>query len=220
MRKLVAILFIAISISLGANPPANGGYLGKRIIVCVEGSYSPNYAKWQDFLLSYNLQYGGNVHFITGRYSQLGLSYNMFSLGAHQKYDTALSNNGKIRGYQVGLTYRKFRQKLGGLAPIGKFLEFSLNYSSSNYNVQFTTLQTFAPVQIGVKKVSATVGLGTQEIFWGRLVANGGIRIGAPILVLGDESSGDSGGTYRRYMHYRLLYKDIFSVFFGVGIIL
>jgi len=205
-----------------ATPPIKGGYLGKRIIVCAEGSYSPNYSSVRDILLSYNLQYGANIHFVTGRFSQVGLSYNIYSLGAHNRYNEELSDSGKIKGYQLGLTYRKFRKKKGGLAPIGKFIDISLNYHADQYNVSYETFRPLVPVIVSSKTVSASIGLGSQGIFWDRVVANAGVRFGSPIYTFGLEKEGTgyiSGGE-ASYMQKRLQYKDYFSVFFGVGIIL
>ncbi len=221
MRNLAIVACCLIALLGNSTAPAKGGYLGKRVIVCAEGSYSPNYSSLKDVLLSYNLQYGANIHFITGRYSQLGFSYNMYALGAHQRYDTSFSNSGKIKGYQVGITYRKFREKKGGLAPIGKFIDVSMNYHSSEYNVVYETMQTFAPVVVKSSGISGYVGFGSQGIFWKRVVANAGIRLGGPLFT---ESSSVEGvantGNELSYMQNRLQYKDYFSVFFGIGIIL
>lgn len=221
MRNLTIVAFCLITLVGNSTPPAKGGYLGKRVIVCAEGSYSPNYSSLKDVLLSYNLQYGANIHFITGRYSQLGFSYNMYSLGAHQRYDTSFSNSGKIKGYQVGITYRKFREKRGGLAPIGKFIDVSMNYHSSEYNVVYETMQTFAPVVVKSSGISGYVGFGSQGIFWKRVVANAGIRLGGPLFTVSSsvEGAADTGHEVS-YMQSRLKNKDYFSVFFGIGFIL
>ena len=221
MRNRTIVACCLIALVGNSTPPTKGGYLGKRVIVCAEGSYSPNYSSLKDVLLSYNLQYGANIHFITGRYSQLGFSYNMYALGAHQRYDTSFSNSDKIKGYQVGITYRKFREKKGGLAPIGKFIDVSMNYHSSEYNVVYQTMQTFAPVVVKSSGISGYVGFGSQGIFWKRVVANAGIRLGGPLFTVSSSVEGVADtGNELSYMQNRLQYKDYFSVFFGIGIIL
>lgn len=208
-----------MSVVIFAQKP-KGGYLGKRIIICAEGSYFPNYSSWKDMLLSYNFQYGGNAHFITGRHTQMGLSYNMYSLGAHNKYDTSLSNNGRINGYQIGLTYRKFRESKGGLAPIGKFVDLNLYYHSNEFNVVYQNLATFAPVVVSTAGISGSIGLGAQGIFWKRVVMNSGVRFGGPIFTVSEQDDGGDVGDNLNYMQKRLMYKDFFSAFFGIGIIL
>lgn len=222
MRNVILVALCVISFAANSTPPIKGGYLGKRVIIGAEGSYSPNYSSLKDMLFSYNLQYGGNIHFITGRYSQLGFSYNMYALGAHQRYNTAYSNSGKIKGYQIGITYRKFRQKRGGLAPIGKFIDVSINYHSDEYNVKYETLQPLVPVVVSSTGLSGYIGLGTQGIFRDRIVANAGLRLGGPIYTISSGATGTSldGDDELSYMKSRLQYKDYFSVFFGIGIIL
>jgi len=222
MRNIFIFALCLFVIAGSATPPLKGGYLGRRFIIGTELSYSPNYTSVKDVLLSYNLQYGGNVHFVTGRYSQLGFSYNIYSLGAHNRYNSDLSDDGKIKGYQIGMTYRKFRKKKGGLAPIGKFIDMSLNYHADEYSVAYETIIPLVPVVVNSKTFSASVGFGSQGIFWDRVVANAGVRVGSPMYTFGLEKEGTgyiSGGE-ASYMQKRLQYKDYFSVFFGVGIIL
>lgn len=200
--------------------PIKGGYLGKRLIINAEMSYMPNYSSWKDLFMSYNFQYGGKIHVVTGRFTEIGVSYNRYSLGAHQRYDTALSNNGKITGYQVGVTYRKYREGRGGLAPIGKFFDVNLYYHDDQYNVVYENIQTFAPVIHKSRGISGSIGFGTQGIFWDRVVGNAGVRFGGPIFRFFEEKSTSDIGNNFDYMQKRLMYKDFFSVFFGVGIIL
>lgn len=221
MRKLTTLsVALCISLALFAQAKPKGGYLGKRFIICAEGSYFPNYSSLKNMLLSYNFQYGGNVHVITGRYSQVGVSYNMYGLGSHNQYDTSLSNAGRIKGYQVGLTYRKFREKRGGLAPIGKFFDVNLYYHADEYNVQYTGIQPMVPVTVRSSGISGSVALGSQGIFWNRVVANTGVRLGGPLFTISKEDDAGDLGDNLSYMQKRLMYKDFFSVFFGVGIIL
>lgn len=221
MRKLLVIAVLLCSIAtVSAQSKPKGGYLGKRIIVCAEGSYFPNYSTFRDLLLSYNFQYGGNVHIISGRYSEVGLSYNMYGLGAHERYRDDISNKNKIKGYQVGLTYRKFRERRGGLAPIGKFIDLTLNYHSDTYTPSLIGVAPYMGEELKISGISAQIGFGAQGIYWNRVVANTGVRLGYPVMTL-DATSGDSlNGDYPEYMKQRLMFKDVFSVFFGVGVIL
>ena len=221
MKKIVTFtLAICLSFAVIAQSKPKGGYLGKRFMICAEGSYFPNYSKWQDLFMSYNFQYGGNVNMITGRYSQMGLSYNMYGLGAHNRYDTTYSNNGRIKGYQVGLNYRKFREGKGGLAPIGKFFEVNLYYHADEYNVSYEHLQTFAPVIMKSSGISGSIGLGAQGIYWKRVVMNSGVRFGGPIFTLSEDDPNTGIGGESEYLKQRLMYKDFFSAYFGIGIIL
>lgn len=231
MRRMLVFVLLLAAVSAHArlltsqggtalSQPIKGGYLGKRIIINAESSYMPNYSSWKDLFMSYNFQYGGKIHVVAGRFSEIGVSYNMYGLGAHHRYDTSLSNDGRIKGYQVGLTYRKYRERRGGLAPIGKFIDFNLYYHANEYNVVYENIQTFAPVIHKSSGISGSIGFGTQGIFWNRVVGNAGVRLGGPIMTLSEEKSSSDTGDNLSYMQQRLMYKDFFSVFFGVGIIL
>lgn len=219
MKKLLVFLFVIAGLTSVASP-IKGGFLGKRIIISAEGSYMPNYSAFKDLFLSYNFQYGGRLQVISGRHSEIGVSYNMYGLGAHNRYDTALSNDGRIKGYQVGLTYRMYRKKRGGLAPIGKFADFNLYYHSDEYSVMYENRQTVLPVIVSSTGLSASIGFGTQNIFWNRVIANYGVRFGGPLFALNKEKSPNDDGDHLKYMQKRLAFKDIFSVFFGIGVIL
>jgi hypothetical protein len=220
MRKLLFTLAVFAFVSALHADPIGGGYLGKRIIISAEGSYMPNYSAFKDLFTSYNIQYGGKIHFVSGRFSEIGVSYNMYALGAHNRYDTAFSNDGRIRGYQVGLTYRMYRKNRGGLAPIGKFMDVNLYYHKNEYSVEYEGMQPFAPVIVSATGISASVGFGTQGIFWNRVVANCGVRFGGPLVTIDEEGSPFDRGSELKYLKKRLMYKDFFSVFFGIGIIL
>lgn len=220
MKKLFVLFCLGCFVLNAKAAPIKGGYLGKRTIICAEMSYMPNYSKWTDIFMSYNFQYGGNVHFVTGRYAEVGLSYNMYALGAHKRYDTSLTQAGKIKGYQVGFTYRKYRERRGGLAPIGKFVDFNLYYHSNKFDVVYPYYQTFAPITYTSSGISGSIGFGTQGIFWDRVVGNCGVRFGGPIVALSEEDGNGDIKDNSAYMKDRLMYKDFFSVFFGVGIIL
>lgn len=232
MRRLIVFVLLLAAVSaharLADSPKERtsiphsikGGYLGKRIIISAEASYMPNYSSWKDIFMSYNFQYGGRIHVIAGRHSEVGVSYNMYNLGAHHRYDTSLSNNGRIKGYQVGFTYRKYRERRGGLAPIGKFVDVNLYYHADEYNVVYENMQTFAPVIHKSSGISGSIGFGTQGIFWDRVVGNAGVRFGGPIFPISKEKSTSDVGDNFSYMQKRLMYKDFFSVFFGIGIII
>lgn len=221
MRKIIFFAVLLCSIAtVSAQSKPKGGYLGKRFIICAEGSYFPNYHSIRDMLLSYNFQYGGNIHVITGRFSEVGLSYNMYGLGAHETYREDISNTNKIKGYQVGLTYRKFREKKGGLAPIGKFVDVTLYYHSNTYTPSLTGVAPYMGEPMELTGISGQVALGTQGIYWGRVVANTGVRLGYPVYTLSVTGGDSFNQDYPEYMKDRLMFKDIFSAFFGIGIIL
>ncbi len=221
MRKLLFIAVLLVtSVTVSAQSKPKSGYLGKRLIICAEGSYSPNYHSIRDLLLSYNLQYGGNIHFITGRFSQVGVSYNMYGLGAHERYRDDISNANKIKGYQVGVSYRKFREKRGGLAPIGKFVDLTMYYHSNTYSPSLIGVAPYMGEPIKLTGVSAQIGFGTQGIYWKRVVANAGVRFGYPIYTVAVTGGDSFNLDYPQYMKQRLLYKDVFSAYFGVGFIL
>ncbi len=218
MRKLLllSVLFLATE-TLSANP-GNGGYLGHRVIVGGEFAYAPFYSSLKDFATKYNLQYGGNLGVIVGRRSQLNFSYNMWSLNGNELFSDYFVAGDRIKGTQYGATLRTFRKKRGGLAPIGKFYDIGLSYSQnkvtlSTGNPNYVDASSFTePVPGDADVLSAHVAFGTQMVFWDRVVANTGLRFGAPALVIKDDKS--------NFMFNRFLLKEAFSVFFGVGVLI
>jgi hypothetical protein len=63
-------------------------------------------------------------------------------------------------------------------------------------------------------------------VFWNRIVGNTGIRFGAPVYEVNKESGvavsseGEQIKTFDKFLYNRMLNKEYFSVFFGVGILL
>lgn len=215
-KTLVIIALIFSSGFLKATPPGKGGYMGHRFIIGVEGAYAPFYTSVSDFFTKYNIQYGGNIGIITGRRTQLNLNYNMWSLGNNQVYNMDEANpkyykSDRMKGMEFGVTLRTFRKKRGGIAPIGKFFDLGLTYTHNEYiagkdnpNLNYVPYENQAVFHAAA---------GTQMVFWDRIVGNTGVRVAAPVLGLG--GSGNTGIILNRSFE-----KDIFQVFFGVGVLL
>lgn len=229
MKKLLIALALFVSAETISANPGTGGYLGHRIIVGVDGSYSPFFTSFKDFYTKYNFQYGGNLNFIVGRYSQIGVTYNRYSLNNNQLFEGNFSSKDRVNGSAYGITFRKFRKSRGGLAPIGKFWDVGVTYSQNTFKAGSDNQDVLNHVEfrlpVSSDIISAHVSFGTQMVFRNRLVANTGIRFGAPLVELGN-----SGGTdptmnegpryYSKFMYQRMLYKEAFSVFFGLGILI
>lgn len=228
MKKLLIIALLVSAGTLSANP-GTGGYLGHRIILGGEFAYAPFYTSVKDFYTKYNLQYGGNLNIIIGRYSQIGLTYNMYSLNNNQLFEGNFSSKDRVQGTSYGINFRKFRKSRGGLAPIGKFWDVGLSYSQNKFKAGSDNADVLNNAAYRLPEtsdmLSAHVAFGTQMVFWNRLVANTGIRFGAPLAEVSY-----TGGTqpleensvryYSKFMYQRILYKEAFSVFFGVGILI
>ncbi len=216
MKKFLLISALFFSANFLTATPGTGGYLGHRLIAGAEVSYSPFFTSIQDFYTRYNFQYGGSVNCIVSRRAQLGVNYNMWSLGGNQVFDQNLVASDRVKGMEFGMNIRTFRKKRGGIAPIGKFYDIGLNYSQNkffpgkdnpgsdpNYDLSKMTEIQMAP----------HVAFGTQMVFWNRVVANTGVRFAYPIYQKTTNAVGD-------FMQRRLANKEYCSVFFGVGILL
>jgi hypothetical protein len=220
MRKTLILIALIFTAGLLKATPGKGGYMGHRFIVGVEGAYSPFYTSASDFFTKYNFQYGGNIGIIVSRRSQLNLNYSMWSLGNNQAFNRDESNptyykGDRIKGMEFGLTLRNFRKNRGGIAPIGKFYDLGLSYTTN----EFVAGNDNSIYNSGVNSKSSLgqvifhAGVGAQMVFWDRVVANTGIRAGGPLLNIG--STGSIGFLTRRSFE-----KEIFQVFFGVGVLL
>lgn len=227
MKKLLIILALFLTAETISANPGTGGYFGHRIIVMGEGSYSPFFTSFKDFYTKYNFQYGGNLNIIVGRYSQIGLSYNMYSLGNNQLFEGNLSAKDRVQAAAYGISFRQFRKKRGGLAPIGKFVDYGLTYSQNKFkagsdNPDVLANQSYRlPVSSDI--LSAHISFGTQMVFWNRVVANTGLRFGTPLVEVKQVGGYDpltEQHYYPKFMQQRLTYKEAFSVFFGLGILI
>src|SRR5574337_45905 len=228
MKKLIVVFALAFfGQFLHAAPrlrkesfgPVRGGYLGHRIMLSGELTYSPFTTSIKDFYTRYNFQYGGNLHFIVGRYVTLGFNYNRWSLSGNNLYEGNFVSGDRVNGTEYGLTWRKFRPKRGGLAPFGKFWEINLAYAQNKFSPGAGNWDVLADSTQRLPKTSnmliARVGFGTQIVFWNHFVASTGVRFGAPLY----QVSKDNGTTYGDFMYRRVFYKEVFSVFAGVGVI-
>jgi hypothetical protein len=216
MKKIFTAAICCIAF-LSTVKAGNGGYLGHRIIICGEGIYSPMYYTFNSIYTKYSLQYGGSLHIIAGRYTQVGLNYHKYSLGFVDRNTEFYSADDRIKGYQAGITIRRFRKEKGGLAPIGKFFDFSLQYGVSefiaapdNFYVETSQLNFLPPGRMA--SICPQIGMGSQMIFKDHFVLNGGFRAGFPIHM--------QGGSEYKIMRQRLSTKDYFTAFFGAGFIL
>lgn len=229
MKKLFIISGILFTgLCLNATPGL-GGYMGHRVIVAGELAYSPFYTSVKDFFTMYNVQYGGNLDVIVGRRTQIGLSYDMWSLGGNQKYDSNFDKSDRVKGTQYGITVRQFRKNRGGIAPIGKFYDIGLGYAMNKFvagsgnSYVANGLGNMLPKTSN--QITAHIGFGTQMVFWNRVVGNTGIRFGAPVLEVSKESGsytqdGEAFTSFDKFLYNRILNKEYFSVFFGVGVLL
>ncbi|MEO5644831.1 MAG: hypothetical protein ABIQ40_09255 [Bacteroidia bacterium] len=219
MKKTLILAALIFTAGFLKAAPGKGGYMGHRFIIGVEGAYAPFYTSVSDFFTKYNFQYGGNIGVITGRRTQLNLNYNMWSLGNNQVYNKGIESvyhkSDRIKGMEFGATLRTFKKKRGGIAPIGKFYDIGLTYTHNEYiigkgNPGYNTLMLTDDF---LNQIIFHVAAGTQMVFWDHIVANTGIRLAAPVLSL--DSSRES-----KFLMQRTFEKDIFQVFFGVGVLL
>jgi hypothetical protein len=218
MRRTLLILSLATAAHAMALPAA--GYKGHRFIVGGEFAYSPFFTSVRDFYTKYNVQYGGQLHVIVGRYVQVGLSYNRWSLKHNQVFEGNFDASDRVNGAQYGLTFRKFRKNKGSLAPIGRFMDLSLGYAQNEFvpgagndDAGGDNLQRL-PRRSDM--ITANISFGAQQVYWKHLVASSGVRFGAPLF----EVQSVEGTAYRGFMLERIAFKEIFSVFFGIGILI
>ncbi|MCK6638759.1 MAG: hypothetical protein L6Q81_01645 [Bacteroidia bacterium] len=219
MKKLILFIAVLISASAFAVPPAKGGYLGRRFIVAGEFGYSPNYFSLKGFLTSYNPQFGFNAQFVCGRYWQVGVNYNRYILRDVELYSVGnplgVEN---VNGTSIGFTARKYRIRKGGLAPIGKFVEFGISRHSVDYIYQGAGT-TFNNGSCQRTAVYGSFALGVQEIFKDRIVANCGVRFAGKIFTVEEVVEPSDAIFAKAILSDRTLYHNAFTPFAGLGII-
>lgn len=230
-RLLILFCFFFTAVLLPAQ--GKGGYLGHRLIVQAEGSYMPfNFSSASAVGLftggkfAYNFQYGGSIQYIISRRSQLGLSYNRYRLDVGRNYTlngTDAEYATHLDGQSGSLLLRTFRERRGGIAPIGKFWDVELVAAQSAYSDDVTTDLDVPLYNSGLKPEQQTTlqlqfGIGTQMLFWNRVVANTGLRATVPyaLKLSGNNDPVFSDADFQR--DYTM--RRVFSVFFGVGILL
>jgi hypothetical protein len=221
MKNLLLFSALLVAAAVHATPPkGTGGYLGHRIIVGGEVNVSPFYTSFKDFYTKYNVQYGGNLNVIVGRRTQVGLNYNMWSLGNNQVFEGNFVSSDRVKGAQYGITVRNFRSKRGGLAPIGKFWDVSLSYVQNKFVAGSDNPDVLygepGRLPVSSDQIMAHVAFGSQMVFWNRLVASTGVRFGAPLF----QVSKHNGTAYGDFLYNRMLYKECFSAFVGIGVLL
>lgn len=229
MKKLILFSAFFLACSFAKATPGTGGYLGHRVIIGGEFAYSPFFTSVKDFFTMYNFQYGGNLNVIVGRRTQIGLEYNMWSLGGNQEYDGNFVKSDRVKGAEYGVNVRSFRKKRGGIAPIGKFWDVGASYAQNEFKPGSDNPYVLTGKTIMLPKTSdqimVHIAWGTQMVFWNRIVGNTGIRFGAPVYEVKKQSGmmgfeDDQIKTFDKFLYNRLLNKECFSVFFGVGILL
>jgi hypothetical protein len=219
MKKLILFFTVLISISAFAVPPIKGGYLGRRFIVAGEFAYSPNYYSLQSVLTSFNPQYGANVQVVTGRYWQIGVNYCKFALGDVIEYEIANpGSKDKVTGTVVGVTARKFRERKGGLAPIGKFVELGIYNQRISYKYLENGYTSYSD-ELEVSTLNVTLGLGVQEIFWDHVAANCGVRFGGKVFNLESTTTNTSAYYAEEIVKTRMTFHNAFTPFAGIGLI-
>jgi hypothetical protein len=219
MKKLTLFFAILISASAFATPPIKGGYLGRRFIVAGEFGYSPNYYSLGSFLTSYNPQVGANFQFVASKYWQVGVNFSKFWLGDVKGYEIGQPGTSeKIIGSSIGFTARKYRIRKGGLAPIGKFIEFGVTKQSLTYKYEDSQFVSNSE-DINMSAVCGSVAFGVQEIFKDRIVANCGVRFGGKLLTLSSPNSNLNSNYAEEIVNTRLMFHNSFTPFAGIGII-
>ncbi|GAB4134246.1 MAG: hypothetical protein Fur0041_07330 [Bacteroidia bacterium] len=218
MNRLFLSLLLYVSLLPALFAQGRGGYAGKKIIIGGGIAYSPFFTSITDFATRYNFQYGANAFYITGRYSQLGFTYDRFSLTNNHLFKD-LPGDENIQNTQIGITYRMFRQNRGGLAPIGKFFDISLGYLSSSCQAKYVYSwygTSTGDASLKSTLITGSVAFGTQGLCYDVLLLNTGVRMGTPLYLLSDTTGSEFGA----FMTQRIMMKDLFSVFFGASILL
>lgn len=218
MKKLILFIAVLISSSAFAVPPAKGGYLGRRFIVAGEFAYSPNYYSLRSFLTSYNPQVGANVQYVCGRYWQVGVNYNRYILTDVKGYEIGNpANSEKVMGTGIGFTARKYRIRKGGLAPIGKFVEFGITRQEWTY--EYTDALLSYRDNASATIITGSIAMGVQEIFKDRIVANCGVRASGRLFTTTQATTNVDYENAEQIISDRVLFHNMFTPFAGLGII-
>lgn len=215
-RFITTVLFLATTcIAI-----AQGGYLGKRVIVGAQVAYGPRPVGLVEFLTQYDASGGARLGFIVGRYTQLDLLFNYSNFGGNHHFSDYAVKQDRITSMQFGAAWKQFVSKKGGLAPIGRFWEIQMNYGSytykvdgSNPNMFSSDINVLGSIPGNATAVVGSIGYGVQNVIKDRFVWNVGVRCGGPLYY-------STEGNHASFYGSRILYREMINVFGGFGILL
>jgi len=148
----------------------------------------------------------------TGFYWQPSLNGNIVNMYADEGEVPDL----KVRTKMIGISYLKYANKLGNIAPFGFYTEWEALYSNSTvYDAKFDdNLQTFNLGYLGF-------GLGVRNIIAKRFTLNLGIktRLSSYILEALQGATNEEKASYLHQAKLRVTSKQLFNVAIGLGYI-
>jgi hypothetical protein len=214
------IITTALFLATASMAIAQGGYLGKRVIVGVQAAYAPRPVGILEFLTQYDASGGARLGFIVGRYSQLDLQFNYSNFGGNHHFSDYAVKQDRITSMQFGAAWKQFVSKKGGLAPIGRFWEIQLNYGTYAYKIDGSNLNSFSSdinvlssIPGNATALVGSIGYGVQNVLKDRFVWNVGVRCGGPLYY-------STEGNHATFYGRRILYREMINVFGGFGILL
>jgi hypothetical protein len=217
MKRIISTALFLATASMAI---AQGGYLGKRVIVGVQAAYAPRLVGIVVFLTQYDASGGARLGFIVGRYSQLDLQFNYSNFGGNHHFSDYAVKQDRITSMQFGAAWKQFVSKKGGLAPIGRFWEIQLNYGTYAYKVDGSNLNSFSSdinvlssIPGNATALVGSIGYGVQNVLKDRFVWNVGVRCGGPLYY-------STEGNHATFYGRRILYREMINVFGGFGILL
>ena len=211
----VIILLCIIPTLLHAQAP---GYIGKRTFVsfgisagmAIDGPTQNNngsefFGDTNQRSWGLNYEFEGNVSYVIGRYSTLGITVGQYYTGAISEARTLspffnpISSSGQFDNHElfhrlnvrsISLSHSIYKKKKGALAPYGNYFFYGLGRKFISAEIidkktDYWAGEVFGNTELGIdSNIEYTpifIGWASHQIFWDRVLLKVGIKISFPL---------------------------------------
>lgn len=202
--KKPLLFLIVLCLACSANSQNVPGYLGKKAFLDYNFT-SPLFTvlppSYSNFIHSFNLNY------VIRRRTQLGVSYDFFSL--KETNDDEYKFDGTLKGNSFGINIDWYNKR--SIAPLGRYFRLEGKYLFGDYESVFWNGAQFVKEDKTYAIPVIAMGLGTRRIFFDRIVYNVGGSIGYPFA--NEEEKKSNALQLLRYTYFWRMHM-------GIGILL
>ncbi len=194
------------------------GYMGKRLILKFDTYTIPYFPieNTRNYPINhFPVRKNIGVEYVVGRNSLIGLSYAFNSTQFHYSDDFGkLNNNG------LSFSFSSYQSK-HGIAPIGKFYQFRLNYFKSEYSIRVNDYYGMRQTKKTGETQNFILGIvvGNSGVLFDRLLYSYGLqfgyRLGTLISVILEPDEAVEYSVNRRN-----LFNEFWGIHFGLGLLL
>jgi hypothetical protein len=222
MRNRSWALFILLLLCV--NKSGAQGVNGRRMILGGRFDYFVSFAATDKSILT---GWQVNAGYVLSRDLQINIAYNTYNIGYRQQiYDSIYFEKLGDATDQLNVTEYEGSLKLylrkalnryyDCIAPDGKYIEVGFVHSKIQYDPGSMSYYSYNRIQVSPTASSARffVGIGNQQVWWGRIVANTGVQFS--ITFLRQDEPGYSSPTYIDWAATR----NLFRCYVGIGFLL